>query len=254
VSSHFLSNRARGFSLVELMVALVAGLIVSAAVLAFFFSGMRSNAEFVQSTRLTQELRNTMDIMTRELSRAGYDQNALGFLAQANTSPFAPVCIAAAATGDCVIFAYDSGVGTRGLMSTGGNFDLGEVRGIRFRQVTFNGQTVGVIEYAKNSTTVKPRCNGAIADYTTSYPPQCNGTSLWCPLSDPAVVNITQLTLTNGQATAGSGTTLALVRDIGIDLRGQLASSTEFTRGMASSVHVRTDCTYATQANCNAFP
>ncbi len=44
------------------MVAMVAGMIVSAAVLMFFFSSMKSNGEYVQSTRLTQELRNTLDL------------------------------------------------------------------------------------------------------------------------------------------------------------------------------------------------
>ena len=40
-----LNPRLAGFTLVELMVALVAGLIVSAAVVAFLLSSMRSNGE-----------------------------------------------------------------------------------------------------------------------------------------------------------------------------------------------------------------
>ena len=59
-------------ALVELMVALVAGLIVSAAVTRFFISSMKSNGEYVQSTRLTQELRNILDLMSRDVRRAGY--------------------------------------------------------------------------------------------------------------------------------------------------------------------------------------
>ena len=61
---HFRGN-ARGFSLIELMIAVALGLIVSIAIVAFMMSSFRSNGQFVQATRLTQELRNTMDLMTR---------------------------------------------------------------------------------------------------------------------------------------------------------------------------------------------
>ena len=43
----------RGFSLIELMIALVAGLLVSGAAVLFLMSSMRSNGEYVQSVRLT---------------------------------------------------------------------------------------------------------------------------------------------------------------------------------------------------------
>ena len=84
---------ATGFSLVEMMVALAAGLIVSGAVIAFLLSSMKSNGEYVQSTRLTQELRNTLDLVTRDLSRAGYNDNALLFVSLPNISKFAPMFI-----------------------------------------------------------------------------------------------------------------------------------------------------------------
>ena len=63
----FRSGRQAGFSLVEMMVALVAGMIVVAAVIAFMMSSFSSNAEYVRSTRLTQELRNTLDLATRDM-------------------------------------------------------------------------------------------------------------------------------------------------------------------------------------------
>ena len=58
---------AAGFGLVELMVALAAGLLLSTAVIAFMLSSMRSNGQYVQSVRLSQELRNTLDFLTRDL-------------------------------------------------------------------------------------------------------------------------------------------------------------------------------------------
>lgn len=71
-----LNQRARpprgvtGFSLVELMVALVVGLIVIGAVLALIAAIMKSNRETLQATRLNQELRATMAVIAGDLRRA----------------------------------------------------------------------------------------------------------------------------------------------------------------------------------------
>lgn len=61
---------ARGFSLIELMVALVVGLIVVGAVLALVVAIMKSNRQTLQSTRLNQELRATMAVIANDLRRA----------------------------------------------------------------------------------------------------------------------------------------------------------------------------------------
>jgi prepilin-type N-terminal cleavage/methylation domain-containing protein len=61
---------AKGFTLVEMMVAMALGLIVVAAVLAFIFSLIRANSETVLDTRLNQELRATMAVIAGEVKRA----------------------------------------------------------------------------------------------------------------------------------------------------------------------------------------
>ena len=85
-------KRNSGFSLVELMVALAAGLVISGAAVAFLLSSFRSNGEYVQSTRLSQELRNSLDAVTRDLRRAGYDDDALKYLSNSTISPAAGKC------------------------------------------------------------------------------------------------------------------------------------------------------------------
>lgn len=62
--------QAQGFSLVELMVALVVGLIVIGAVLALVISIMKSNRQTLQSTRLNQEMRATIAVIANDLRRA----------------------------------------------------------------------------------------------------------------------------------------------------------------------------------------
>lgn len=61
---------ASGFSLIELMIALVVGLIVVGAVLALIVSMIRANNQTIQATRLTQELRATATVITSDIKRA----------------------------------------------------------------------------------------------------------------------------------------------------------------------------------------
>ena len=263
----FVSRAIGGFTLVELMVALVAGLIVSAAVLAFFFSSMKSNGEYVQSTRLTQELRNILDLMSRDVRRAGSDDDSLKYVGNTNLSAFTPMCLTASGApstclgaggiGDCVIYGYDRSYPNGGTTLTGtpGTLDVsnGEVRGLRRRTATVNGITVGVIEYAESSVTTRPTCGGAGAVYT-SFPPTCNSTSLWCPLSDPARVDITQLQITNNSSQVGVNPSALVTRNFDFRLIGRLPANSDFTRDVQASLKIRSDCMRAAISNCNASP
>jgi len=252
----FRSGRQAGFSLVEMMVALVAGMIVVAAVIAFMMSSFSSNAEYVRSTRLTQELRNTLDLATRDMQRAGYDDNALFYLGNTNASPFTPILI----SGSCILYAYDRTYPNGQATAAGqpGRLDVsnGEVRGLRMSTVTnVNGQSVGVIEYAVSEGTTKPDCAAATATYTT-VPATCNATTKWCPLSDASTIDIDAFTLTNNSASmASSGSTMGM-RRIDVTLTGRIAGDTQFSRTVRSSVKVRSDCIRVTGSfgTCAASP
>lgn len=65
----------RGFTLIELMIAMVLGLIVIGAVLALSLSMIRANSGTIASTRLTQELRATAALIASELQRTGSAAN-----------------------------------------------------------------------------------------------------------------------------------------------------------------------------------
>lgn len=238
-------NRPRrhgGFSLVELMMALVAGLIVSAAALAFFFSGMKSNGEYVRSTRLTQELRNSLSFLTRDLRRAGYNDNYMALLASNQPSNLSKIFI----SGECIVYAYDRSGGAGGTLDQGN----GEIRAIRRSLVNYNNRSVGVIEFAVSTTTIHPACGAATATYST-FPPSCNATTGWCALSDPSILNITALTFTDSRVNASTELSL---REIGVAITGQLANSPDFSRTVATTVRNRSDCYITGGFNCAATP
>lgn len=225
-----------GFSLIELMISLVAGLIVIGAVGAFMMSSFRSNTDFVAATRLTQELRNSMDFISREMRRAGYDEYAMDYLALPDsatkrTSDFSPMLV----SGSCIIYAYDRTPGEPGLV----NLSNGEIRGIR--RVVVNG--VGVIEFAESATGLTPACNGAQATYIT-YPATCSAAG-WCALSDPRVINISEFTIdTSGYVNVNGSTTVnpLQIRDLIVRLRGNLIGDTDVTRAVESGIRIRADC------------
>lgn len=251
-------NNALGFSMIELMIAMAIGLVVIGSVLAFTLSSLTTNTEYVQATRLSQELRNSMDFISRELRRAGYDQNVGGSVARytvgnVTPSPFGRILVTNNGNTDCVIYAYDrtdNGVGTAGVV----DLDNGEIRALRLATRNVDGLNVGVLEVAESSNAA-PTCNGASPNYT-NYPPTCNGG--WCALSDPRVLNLTAFNLvTTGYITQpGSATSVPVtMREIGVELQGQLRRSEDgtVTRGIRSNVKVRADC-LETSANCALAP
>ena len=62
----------RGISLVELMVGIAISLILLTGVLTVMLRVSTSGADSVQATRLNQQMRGTMDFVSKDLQRAGY--------------------------------------------------------------------------------------------------------------------------------------------------------------------------------------
>lgn len=63
-------GRQGGFGLVELMIGLLVGMIIVAAALSLLTTTMSSSNDSIKMTRLDQELRQTMTMLTRDLRRA----------------------------------------------------------------------------------------------------------------------------------------------------------------------------------------
>jgi prepilin-type N-terminal cleavage/methylation domain-containing protein len=98
---------AKGFSLVELMVGSVIGLIVIGAVTALVLSMMRSNRQTLQSTRLNQELRATLAVIANDLKRARGVEDPF----TTATQPPSNFDVVDSLTAGCVRYAYAGGPG-----------------------------------------------------------------------------------------------------------------------------------------------
>ena len=190
-----------------------------------------------------------MDFISRELRRAGYDENAMDFLAVPDTvtaeadrtSDFSTILI----SGSCVVYAYDRSPGTPGVVDRSN----GEIRAIRR---TVQGG-VGVIEFAESVSGLTPACDAAGPNYTT-YPATCNATTGWCALSDPRILNVSEFTLdTSGyiDVAGGTGVNPVQIRDVIARLKGNLVGDADVTRAVESSIRIRADCM---RTSCNVSP
>jgi len=65
-------SRTGGFTLVELMVGLVVGLIVIGGVISLYLTVVQGSAYTTREARLTQETRITMDFISADIRRAGF--------------------------------------------------------------------------------------------------------------------------------------------------------------------------------------
>lgn len=92
-------TRQRGFTLIELMVALVIGLLLMLGLTTFLINNIRSNSDTLKAIRLNQEMRATMMLMSRELRRAGYWASTASA-----TNPFQTMTTS---TAGCVLYSYD---------------------------------------------------------------------------------------------------------------------------------------------------
>ncbi|MGR9072881.1 MAG: prepilin-type N-terminal cleavage/methylation domain-containing protein [Gammaproteobacteria bacterium] len=71
-------KRQTGFTLIELMIGVLIGLIAVAATLTVVAGIIRSNTDYMRMVRLNQELNAVMNLMVRDLKRVGYSATADG--------------------------------------------------------------------------------------------------------------------------------------------------------------------------------
>jgi len=118
-----LATRKNGFTLIELMIAMMLGIIVTGGGLSMYISTIRASADIAKSARLNYDLDTTMQLMVNDLRRAGYWRGAVvsGDTTFLLSNPFnasdATLNIrefanpgTATNTGDCILYSYDNDI------------------------------------------------------------------------------------------------------------------------------------------------
>ena len=73
-------NKERGFSLIELLIAMALGLIVVTSLASAFISQRKTYDVQEQITAMVQEARAALDMISREVKMAGYDPTGVGIV------------------------------------------------------------------------------------------------------------------------------------------------------------------------------
>jgi len=109
-----------GLTLVELMIGLLVGTIIIAGGLRVFTVVIRGQSDNVKLTRLNQDMRAMMDIMVRDIRRAGFvTSDPENYLSSLKNNPFfdattlgATTDIAVDDTGSCLVYSYNKDDGS----------------------------------------------------------------------------------------------------------------------------------------------
>lgn len=115
-------NRQRGLSLIELMIAMLIGLILVAAMGTLLQRMLQSQADTAKQLRLNQELRSAMLLMTRDIRRAGYWNDA----GSSGSNPYADLQLKA----HCILLAYDAETSRNGDKMLGFRLQGGVLQGM----------------------------------------------------------------------------------------------------------------------------
>lgn len=135
--------RQSGFTLVELMIAGTIGLFILGGAIALYGAVVRAGSVSLMEAQLSTELRGAMDLVTRDLRRAGYwagepDFDAItGNPFTAGQYDLTVDAVDGEPADSCITFAYDRdrdkhvGAGSRG--TSGKNTDTDNVEQFGFR-------------------------------------------------------------------------------------------------------------------------
>lgn len=234
-------NSTRGFSLIELMVAMVVGLFVAAIVATMYVSIIRANSTTVQFSRLNMDMQAAFDLISRDIQRAGYASGAEQALARdslgnptsaaasnaVHTAMFSAVDSGGAAldlTSTCILLRYDAN--GDGVISGGVN------RPPEIMAYNYVSGASHTIEYQEFNSVASQSCT---VDSTWHRLAGGNGSFIVSDFSfalDPATSNVA--------ATSGAYTTSGH-RSVIIRMTGQSPSDHQIELGLERKVRLRND-------------
>jgi type II secretory pathway pseudopilin PulG len=215
-------HKQAGITLIETMIGLALSLIVTTSMIGLMGNSMGSASRIIKMSQLTDEMRNAMSMMSRDVRRANYNANNIYCYANSdcgidNSATQSSDVIVTTTDGDsCFIFGLDRDYDGNANNDGGGGF----------RRVTTGG--VGVIEMWVGSSV--PACGSGSAD--------------WVAVTDPEFVNITGFRVDdsasfNNVLEAASGTVTQRTRFVEVEINGQLVLDNTITRTIQDKVKLR---------------
>jgi type II secretory pathway component PulJ len=218
------SKRQAGFTLIEALIGLALSLVVVTSMVGLMSNSLGSASKIIQMTQLSDELRNTMSMVSRDIRRANY--NAAAYKCYANSECGADPTsnqddiLTINGANDCLIFNLDRDQNGDGSADGAGGFRLSDDGG------------PGYIEMWVGDAS--PTCGDGLGGD-------------WIPLTDPEFVEITTFWVDDLASITGSvleegGITLnQQTRQINVQIAGSLLLNSNITRSVEDTIKVRND-------------
>jgi len=209
-----------GFTLIELMLALVINMVVLFALITVFSSNSSYYASATNANTLDQQLEMAMELMVNDIRRAGYWGLASSNLTlSTNNNPFMVTGTTDVniTNNNCILFTYDyNSSGSLPAISSSSDDDR--------------------YGYRLNGTTLQTRPSGA------SF--SCDAAAnAWENVTNTSLVNITNLNfaLTTTTVPVGAASNTMSIRSITISMTGQLVGNANVTKTLTEHVRIRND-------------
>ncbi len=219
-------SHQKGVSLMEVLVSMSISLVVTASMIALMANSLGSTSRIIQMTKLSDDLRITMQMMSRDVRRSSYNAKSMYCYANDDCGTDGAATLAGDITinnsNDCITFLMDRDYDGDSTENSAGGF----------RRVTSGG--VGVIEM-----------------WTGDNSPDCSvaaGASSWVQITNPENMDIfifsvdENLSYTQEILNDGFGNTLSQkIRKIRMNMRGRLVVDNTIVRRIEDVISVRND-------------
>ena len=213
------------------MVSLALSVVVVSSMVALMGNSLGSATRVIQMTQLSDELRNTMSMLTRDVRRANYNPYSLRCYANADCGiddasvTHSPELLAVQYSGNTCLRYYLERAEPDGTPSP--------LSGGAFRHVVSGD--VGSLEMWVGGDEIAPDAG-------------CGGdASLWVPITDSSFVNITNfdvtpVVITGSLQEEGGGKIInQQTRRVQVRIEGRLIIDSSISRQIADTVRVRND-------------
>jgi prepilin peptidase dependent protein B len=225
----FLARRQRGLSIVELLVGVAVGLFLVAGAATLFVTNLGNSRQLLLEARINQDLRATVDLITRDLRRAGYWGNSL-----AGTT--ATVTAGVSATTPNPYRAITPGTGIVEYSFEQGAANFG------FQRVDVNG--VGVVQMKLGAGNWQPVTDRTAMDVTafTVTPTETNvDVRTACAVACCSDADVTAGTCATRNIAAGASCPTIRVRQYAVTLTASAIGDARVTRTLQTRVRPRND-------------
>lgn len=228
---HTTPGAMRGFTLMEVLVSVSISLIVTAAMIALMANSLGNTSRIVNMTKLTDDMRMTMQMLTRDVRRSSYNANAMYCYGNEDCGTDGSVTLAGDITinagQDCFTFLLDRDHDGDSTENDAGGF----------RRVTSGG--VGVIQMWIGDAS--PDCDAVDTVDSENWVEVTDSNSM--DISGFAVDD--DLSYTEVVFDDGAGKTITQrIRKLRFNVQGQLVADNNISRSIEDIITVRNDLLY----------